>query len=1117
MLRHYMTAVLLSISMLLYTPVQGEMTISGSSNLDTLDYDLDSIHLKLEKLESRWQLFPLDNKLFVDKLRARRLTITMRSAAKKAGDSALPAQIKLPFPIKVRQAEVVELVIITPTEQHVLNNVQFDIEADLKTIQLSRLSAGTPFGQVDATLNLGTANPFILIGAVSIKQASTKEAGAEKNNSSKTNLDKTNVSMPYDIKVNLLGDLKQLRFESVAMLALQDGQLALMQVNGQDTNVAARIQVMGELGLAGEYPLNVNTQISEFQPERLGNYPAGLLNFDLNLQGNLSPETNSGGLQILLSAKDSYLQVKNQRQPLTTEGRLTFINSHLQDVDFKASIANNTLSASGNLGAPESQLLWRADLPDLSTLGEQFSGEAHVNGTLAGVFENLALSIDLAAQKLKLPNIIKLDKLDGKATLLAGAQGSADAAFNATGLKVAQNPLLNASFTLQGTRAQHQMKIQALESQPPALDASKPLQFETTLAGGLDAGQWQGLIQTLSLKGETPISLQAPAKLSLSSKDISLESATLQLAKGRAVIDVLSAGSKGFISKGNLSNFALDDIPPSLFKLPAHLQGDPVFSAKWDIHAVEAVNGSAIFNLESGDLSVNTNGTTKLLGLQDVTAELKFNQNKADFVMRLKGQQLGYVDVQGSTMLAKVESGFALMANAPLTLSGAAQLNTLAWFPVSASLADASLDGVLSLTVNADGTVQKPNLRGNAIGKNLQFILPSQGVSLTDGTLDAVFENDELRITQAALKGGAGYLRTTGTLKMENKQPKVALDWVAEQFTVISGADRLLILDGTGKTTLLEGLFSISGDFKVAKGLLALPDDSVPTLADDVVVLGQVDAISESTLKVLLSGLRIDLGDDFKLHGRGLDAQLSGAVTLLGLTQYHPHAEGSIRVKKGTYMAYGQILNITRGVISFSGPLDNPGLNIRAMRNAVSDSASLITTNAETVNNTGEVTGSNFSQTTSASVQTVNAGVEITGSGLNPRVKLVSEPNVPDTEKLSWLLLGHGTEQAGKNDFAMLSLAAGVLLSNGDSMPLQTKLARAAGLDEFGFTGSDAESASLTFGKRLSSQLYLSYEKSISGLLDVARLTFNITPRWALQAETGTESAVDALYTFRFK
>ena len=47
--RHYLSIFLLAFSMLLYTPAQGEMTISGTSNLDTLDYDLDSIHLKLEK------------------------------------------------------------------------------------------------------------------------------------------------------------------------------------------------------------------------------------------------------------------------------------------------------------------------------------------------------------------------------------------------------------------------------------------------------------------------------------------------------------------------------------------------------------------------------------------------------------------------------------------------------------------------------------------------------------------------------------------------------------------------------------------------------------------------------------------------------------------------------------------------------------------------------------------------------------------------------------------------------------------------------------------------------------------------------------------------------------
>ncbi|MES2636165.1 MAG: translocation/assembly module TamB domain-containing protein [Pseudomonadota bacterium] len=1110
--RHYLTAVLLSIGLLLYTPVQGEMTISVTSNLDTLDYDLENIHLRLEKLESRWQLSPIDSKLSVDKLRAQRLIITMRSAAKKAGDSALPASIKLPFPISIEQAEVLEVLIITPTEQHTLNNVQFDLEADAKTIQLNSLSVGTPYGQVAATLNLGTTYPFVLAGAVSIKQTNNVNTNAEQAKSGQADL------MPYDVKVNLSGDLTRLQFDSTTDFMMENNQLVFAQTNSQHKSAVAKIQLTGELGLTGEYPLKANMQIAEFKPERLGAYPTGQFNFDLNMLGNLVPAGNSTGLQVLFSAKDSYLQINSQRQPFVSEGKLTIIDGYLQDIDFKANISSNSLAANGRVGATESRLDWRADLLDLSTFGNQFSGEARANGTLAGALESLAFNMDLAAKKLKLPNNIKLEKLDGKAELLAGGLGKVAVTLNASGLKLAQNPALNADFVLQGTRADHQMKIQAVETQSLALDSSKAMQFESTLQGGLEAGLWKGFIQTLNLTGEAPVTLQAPAKLSFTGQDVSIRGAILQLAKGRAVIDVLNAGNSGFISKGNLSNLALDDIPPSLFELPAQLQGNPVFSAQWDINAVETANGNLIFNLQSGDLNVlSTGGVIKPLGLQNAKAEIKLQNNQVNFVMQINGRQLGNVDVQVNTMLTKVESGFALMADAPLNISSHAQLNTLAWLPLSDSLADAYLDGELSVKLQADGTVQRPNLRGHAIGQNLQFMLPSQGVALTDGSLDAVFENDELNINQAVWKGGDGYLRTTGTLKMKNQQPDIALDWVAEQFTVISGTDRLLILNGTGKTTLDESVFSIAGDFKVVKGLLELPDEDTPTLADDVIVLGQIDTVPASALKVLLSGLRIDLGDDFKLRGRGLDAQLTGAVSLMGLTQYHPHAEGNIRVVKGTYMAYGQTLNITRGIISFSGPIDNPGLNIRAMRNALRDGSSLITTNAEAIVNTDEITGSNFSQTNAFNTQTVNAGVEITGSGLNPRVKLVSEPNVPDTEKLSWLVLGHGTDQAGKNDFAMLSLAAGAVLSNGDSVPLQTKLARAAGLDEFGFGGADAESASLTFGKRLTSRLYLSYEKSVSGLLDVARLTFNITPRWAIQAETGTESAVDALYTFSFK
>ena len=80
------------------------------------------------------------------------------------------------------------------------------------------------------------------------------------------------------------------------------------------------------------------------------------------------------------------------------------------------------------------------------------------------------------------------------------------------------------------------------------------------------------MIQRFSLKGETPVTLQAPAKLNLTNQDISLGNAVLQLTKGRVVVDGLNAGSKGFVSKGSLVNLALDDLPPSVFKLPSRFR-----------------------------------------------------------------------------------------------------------------------------------------------------------------------------------------------------------------------------------------------------------------------------------------------------------------------------------------------------------------------------------------------------------------------------------------------------------------------------------------------------------------------------------------------------------------
>ena len=71
---------------------------------------------------------------------------------------------------------------------------------------------------------------------------------------------------------------------------------------------------------------------------------------------------------------------------------------------------------------------------------------------------------------------------------------------------------------------------------------------------------------------------------------------------------------------------------------------------------------------------------------------------------------------------------------------------------------------------------------------------------------------------------------------------------------------------------------------------------------------------------------------------------------------------------------FGQRLTIERGRLIFDGPIDNPALDIVALRKNLQ----------------------------------VEAGVKVTGTARVPRVELTSEPPVPDGEKLSWLVLGQG-------------------------------------------------------------------------------------------------------------
>src|SRR4029453_16828181 len=217
---------------------------------------------------------------------------------------------------------------------------------------------------------------------------------------------------------------------------------------------------------------------------------------------------------------------------------------------------------------------------------------------------------------------------------------------------------------------------------------------------------------------------------------------------------------------------------------------------------------------------------------------------------------------------------------------------------------------------------------------------------------------------------------------------------------------------GEGEVSYDGTRVALSGELRADRGHFEFERDRLPTLSDDVVVLGQNRPPPKGKMKLPIAlDLRLLLGDDLVLQAYGLDGKVAGLVDLSTTKDGELRAHGRLYTVHATFLAYGQTLQVDPGVVLFDGPIDNPSLQITAWRRN----------------------------------QAVEAGVQVTGTVRNPTVQLVSQPPVPEGERLSWLVLGRATSGATQADLGLLQAAAGALLAGGDSGPLGPPLAPQVG------------------------------------------------------------------------
>jgi translocation and assembly module TamB len=258
-----------------------------------------------------------------------------------------------------------------------------------------------------------------------------------------------------------------------------------------------------------------------------------------------------------------------------------------------------------------------------------------------------------------------------------------------------------------------------------------------------------------------------------------------------------------------------------------------------------------------------------------------------------------------------------------------------------------------------------------------------------------------------------------------------------------------------------------------------VPQSAVPPTDD--VVFTDADSAAGTTPRQRVTGrVRLVLGDSVSFKGFNFTADLGGDLLVIAVPDRPTTGSGTITIKEGRYKAYGQDLTITDGRVRFAGgPVDNPGLDIRATRTAQ---------------------------------DSVVAGVQIRGTLKAPTVTLFSNPPMAQDRALEYLVLGHPMGQTSGAQGDLASKAATAVGLRGGNL-LAKALGRGVGLDQAQIeTTGDLRSASVVAGKYLSPNLYVSYGLGLFDPIGTLRLRYVLSSRWALQAERGTATGADLLY-----
>ncbi|ASM49513.1 hypothetical protein PESP_a1390 [Pseudoalteromonas espejiana DSM 9414] len=941
-----------------------------------------------------------------------------------------------------------------------LHQANLKLSGDLSDLNINLQTTGQYPLNLTATANLKQKNyPFELTGKINqwLIDAQTNELKI-------SNVDLSAKGNADDYTLNLdahsqLGAYPAVTLTTKLSGSLTQAQLNTLSLNANDSSALIKGNVNWQQGIKADFSGSLNSLKAQYLTDTVTS----------DISGQFEGRFNSEGENWQLQMDNTQLAGTLNKTPLEFASNFTLNKSLKANIDsLYLSSGSNKLTLSGEVDDT-----WQVDGKITLSSNEQANMPFIANGNadLKVRGKRLTPAVDLS---LLLDNFIyndiSINNVAMKAQLDTAADWQTDLSVKVGTSTVAEQVINNVEITASGDKTDHQIIA--------SVDAEQGL-AELEVNGKLKNEVWNAVLSNITLS-DKKLSFNNSKKIAVmfntKTADFDVSAHCWRSNKSELCINTLAQNKNLGQFNATLSNLALEELKhflPNNIRTRGDINGD--FAANWNDGALKTLRA----NLNSNDL-------VAVLTSEEDRFRLPIETFK---VSAYSDSQTGQLEANlDSSVLGKIATKINIddIQNQQ-TLTGNIGIDKILLSDLQPFLETLEqLKGDISGNVALAGTLQNPLLNGELNVTDINLEGEQLPVVLQKSNINILFDK-----TTATIKGNlndtqGGKINLTGDVDWQGAQPAVNVDINGEQFFVRAQQGVTFKVSPDLKIGLANNALKLSGEVVVPYGRVMieeLPEGAVQVSDDEVIVDQQTEASEDVPFDYDVN-LKVIVKNDVKIESFGLESKIAGDLAIK-MSQGAPIiATGELNLIDGTYLAFGQDLIISTGQIGFSGSIEQPFLNIKAIRNP------------------------------DTTANDVVAGVTLTGNVEQPTLKVFSEPAMDQAQALAYLLNGQPLGEGDSSSDAMLTqllLSQGVSRSEG----VVSKVGETIGLSDVSLSSTGSgDSTKLEISGYVAPSLQVKYSVGVFDSLSEVAIRYQLLSQFYVEITSGLNQNVDLLYKF---